>query len=405
MNIMDIINVPFGYVIRFCNMLVNNNYLFALLLFAVIIEVVLLPFGIKQQKNSIKQAKLRPKEMAIRKKYAGRDDNPTKQKMTQEIQELYQKEGYNPMGGCLPLLIQMPVLIALYNIVMNPLKYICQLSEATIEQLASIAKAVTGANYDVARNIGLLSDIKGMDYSVFEGVEGFTQEIYNNLPNLKMFGGAIDLGATPSFKPINWLLIVPILTFVTYFISMKVTRKMTYQPQADDKATGCSNKMMDLMMPLFSVWIAFSVPAAIGVYWIFKSILGTIKQIILRYVMPLPKFTEEDFKAAEKEMAAKQTQAPKTKSGKVVRSLHHIDDEDFEDTREAGKRRREALEAQEAAELAEAEKKTQVKIPGLKADDRAQKNKKKLEQREKEAEKGETTEEPVQQENNTTDGE
>ena len=407
MNIMDIINVPFGYVIRFCNMLVNNNYLFALLLFAVIIEVVLLPFGIKQQKNSIKQAKLRPKEMAIRKKYAGRDDNPTKQKMTQEIQELYQKEGYNPMGGCLPLLIQMPVLIALYNIVMNPLKYICQLSEATIEQLASIAKAVTGANYDVARNIGLLSDIKGMDYSVFEGVEGFTHEIYNNLPNLKMFGGAIDLGATPSFKPINWLLIVPILTFVTYFISMKVTRKMTYQPQADDKATGCSNKMMDLMMPLFSVWIAFSVPAAIGVYWIFKSILGTIKQIILRYVMPLPKFTEEDFKAAEKEMAAKQTQAPKTKSGKVVRSLHHIDDEDFEDTREAGKRRREALEAQEAAELAEAEKKTQVKIPGLKADDRAQKNKKKLEQKEKEkeAEKGETTEEPVQQENNTTDGE
>ena len=396
---MDIINVPFGYVIRFCNMLVNNNYLFALLLFAIIIEVVLLPFSIKQQKNSIKQASLRPKEMAIRKKYAGRDDNPTKQKMSQEIQELYQKEGYNPMGGCLPLLIQMPILIALYNIVMNPLKYICQLSESTIEQLASIV-GKSGDSTVLTRNIGLLSDIKNMDFSNFAGVEGFSQEIYDSLPNLNLFGGAIDLGATPSFQAINWLLIIPVLTFVTYFVSMKITRKTTYQPQADDKATGCSNSMMDITMPLFSVWITFSVPAAIGVYWIFKSVLGTIKQIILRYVMPLPKFTEEDFKAAEKEMNAKQTQAPKTKSGKVVRSLHHIDDEDFDDTREAGRRRREALEAQEAEKLAAAEKKASVKIPGLKVDDRAQKNKKKLEQKAKGEEEA-----PAQQENNTTDGE
>ena len=403
MNIMDIINVPFGYVIRFCNTLVNNNYLFALFLFAIIIEVVLLPFSIKQQKNSIKQASLRPKEMAIRKKYAGRDDNPTKQKMTQEIQDLYQKEGYNPMGGCLPLLIQMPILLALYNIVMNPLKYICQLGTDTIERLASIAKAATGVNYDLERNINLLSDIKNMDFSNFAGVEGFSQEVYDNLPNLKLFGGAIDLGAMPSLTNINWLLIVPVLTFVTYFLSMKLTRKLTYQPQADDKATGCSNNMMDIMMPLFSVYIAFIVPAAIGVYWIFKSVLGTVKQIVLKYAMPLPKFTEEDFKEAEKEMAAKQTQAPKEKSGKVVRSLHHIDDEDYEDTREAGRRRREALEAQEAEALAAAEKKANVKIPGLKSDDRAQRNKKKLEQKQKE--KGEKNDQPAQKDNNTTDGE
>ena len=398
---MDIINVPFGYVIRFCNMLVNNNYLFALFLFAIIIEILLLPFGIKQQKNSIKQASLRPKEMAIRKKYAGRDDNPTKQKMTQEIQDLYQKEGYNPMGGCLPLLIQMPILLALYNIVMNPLKYICQLGEETIEQLANIAKAVTGTEYELTRNINLLSDIKNMDFSNFVGVEGFSQEIYDNLPNLKLFGGAIDLGAMPSLTNINWLLIVPVLTFVTYFISMKITRKMTYQPQADDKATGCSNSMMDIMMPLFSVYIAFVVPAAIGVYWIFKSVLGTVKQIILKHAMPLPKFTEEDFKAAEKEMAAKQTQAPKEKSGKVVRSLHHIDDEDYEDTREAGRRRREALEAQEAEALAAQQKKANVKIPGLKTDDRAERNKKKLEEKTK----GEAKNAPAENDNNTTDGE
>ena len=131
---------------------------------------------------------------------------------------------------------------------------------------------------------------------------------------------------------------------------MKVTRKLTYQPANVDKATGCSNNIMDIFMPLFSVFIAFSVPAAIGVYWIFKSILGTIKQVILKFAMPLPKFTEEDFAAAEKELAGKAQKAPRASSGRVVRSLHHIDDEDFPDTAEAGRARREALEAQEAEE-------------------------------------------------------
>ncbi|MBQ9130341.1 MAG: YidC/Oxa1 family membrane protein insertase [Clostridia bacterium] len=355
-SIWDIINVPFGYVIRFCNKILGNQYILALFLFAIIIEVVLLPFGIKQQKNSIKQAKLRPKEMAIRKKYAGRDDAPTKQKMTQEIQELYQKEGYNPMGGCLPLLIQFPIIIALYNIVMRPLQYICGLSEDVIKALAG------AVNMDpstvVSRNVDLMSKVRdtlaAADPNAFAGIEGFNLTI-NDLPNLTIFGGAIDLGATPSFWPLNWLLLVPVLTFVVYFASMKLNRKLSYQPVTDDKAMGCSNNMMDIVMPLFSVYITFIVPAAIGVYWIFKSILGVVKQWILKKAMPIPTFTEEDYKAAEKEMNVRLEKGPKTKSGKVVRSLHHIDDEDFEDTREAAIKRREALEAQEAAE-AEAKK-------------------------------------------------
>ena len=119
---MDIIYVPLGFLLKLFNNLLGNQYILALLVFAVIVEIVLLPFSIKQQKNSIRQARLKPKEMAIRKKYAGRDDRQTQQEMSQEIQEMYQKENYNPMAGCLPLLIQLPVILALYNIVMNPLK-------------------------------------------------------------------------------------------------------------------------------------------------------------------------------------------------------------------------------------------------------------------------------------------
>ncbi len=383
-SIMDIINIPFGYVIRFCNMIVGNHYLWALLLFAVIIEIVLLPFGIKQQKNSIKQAKLRPKEMAIRKKYAGRDDNPTKQKMSLEIQELYQKEGYNPMGGCLPLLIQFPIIIALYNIVMNPLKYIMRLDVDVIDRIKNVVSSVTEKTYDAVRNIDMLSDMQTLGYSHFANVEGFTEDMYSSLPNLQMFGGAINLGATPSFT-INWLLLVPLFTFISYFLSMKLTRKLTYQPMSDDKAMGCSNKMMDLMMPLFSVYLSFIMPAAIGVYWIFKCILGLIKQFAIKLAMPIPTFTEEDYKAAEKALNIKPDKSAKVgKSGRVVRSLHRIDDEDFEDTAEAGRTRREALEAQAAQEAerrAALTKKRGVNNALLKEDDRAEQNKKKLEEK------------------------
>ncbi len=375
-----------GYVIKFCNWIMGNQYLFALLVFAVIIEIILLPFGIKQQKNSIKQAKLRPKEMAIRKKYAGRDDKPTQQKMTQEIQTLYQKEGYNPMGGCLPLLIQFPIIIALYNIVLNPLRYICGLSADAIANVANVTKSFTGVEYDLARNLSLASDMRNVisthGVGVYSGVEGFAEHIQDiaDVPQLS-FLNRFDLGLQPtlafsSFAQNWWLLLIPIVTFLAYFFSMKITRKLTYQPVTDDKAMGCSNNMMDVMMPLMSVYIAFITPAAIGVYWIFKCILGIGKQAILKKAMPVPVFTDEDYKAAEKEMNVRAEKAPKNKSGRVVRSLHHIDDEDFADTANAAKARREALEAQEAADAAkkaEANKKGILSAAPIKDDKKEEK--------------------------------
>ena len=375
---MDIINKPLGWILKIFSNISGGNYLIAILLFAVLFEVLLLPFGIKQQKNSIKQARLRPKEMAIRKKYAGRTDQPTQQKMAQEIQELYQKEGYNPLSGCLPLLIQFPLLIALYNIVINPLKYICGLSDSAIQKIATITGGSTTGG-----TMSLLGPIREMGHGAFKNVEGFTAEVFDSVPKLDL--GFIDLSLSPSscmnlesFTKIStiFVLSIPVLTFLAYFFSTKITRKLTYQPVTDGQQAGCSNKMMDIMMPLFSVFISFGVPAALGVYWIFKSLLGVVKQVILYYAMPLPKFTEEDYKAAEKEIGARTEKNTRVqKSGKVVRSLHHIDDEDFEDTAEAARRRREALEAQEAAEkekaqVESAKKKGVIAAAPIKEDER-----------------------------------
>lgn len=340
-----------------------GSYVIALFIFAILIELLMLPFGIKQQKNSIKQAMLRPKEMAIRKKYAGRNDQPTQQKISQEIQELYQKEGFNPMSGCLQLLIQFPIIIILYNIVINPLAYVVGMSTEAIAGLTQFVTATVeagGLGESIAANsrgtIELINIISERGIAAFEGLKSFAftdvamggEAIYTELvtaieaglPDFHFLG--LNLALVPQVGQISWLWLIPVITFGVYFGSMKLNRKLTFQPQmaANDQQQGCSNNIMDFTMPLMSVWITFIVPGAIGVYWIFKSLLSTLKQFVLSRVMPLPKFTEEDYKAAEKEMKARAKGERRTyvnTTGVKPRSLHHIDDDDEETPAPAAK--------------------------------------------------------------------
>ncbi len=345
-GIFDIINIPFGYVIRFCYWL-TNNYALALLLFAIFVKLLLFPFGIKQQKNSVKQAALTPKTEAIRKKYAGRTDAPTQQKMNQEIMDLYKQENFNPASGCLPLLIQMPILLSLYQVVTNPLRYICNVGKDSIAAIGekiielgadvlAIPQGITLPAADKAANLtqmNILSILKVEDnfntllQAIPEHLEGLE---FDALPIFNLFGhlGGIDLSATPSFKPITWLIIIPILSGLASYFGMKLTRKFSFQ--ADTAATAApSMKAMDLMMPLMSVFIAFGVPAVIGIYWIYQSILGVVQQLILSKMFPPHIYTPEELKKIEKEANAKAKEQPK-KELKKVKSLHHIDDEDYD---------------------------------------------------------------------------
>ena len=338
-----------GQFLRILTKLFGGSYVWALFLFAVVVEILLLPFAIKQQMNSIKQARLRPKEMAIRKKYAGRNDQTTQRKMSEEIQKLYQQEGFNPMGGCLPMLIQLPIILALYQIVIDPLQYVLgkvSTLSAALTTYCNTARAAGGLGMSLGNSRGTIEVLSNLDGKL-EGLRNFAYfsnaadcytELTENvtIPNFNLFGR--NMGLTPSilfgnFKAYWWLLFVPLLTFAFYFASMKLMRKLTFQPVAVDQQTGCSNNIMDIAMPAMSVYIAFIVPAAVGIYWIFKSIITTLRQFIMYKAMPLPVFTEEDYKAAERELKGKkpdkkQAGVKTTKSGVQVRSLHHIDDDD-----------------------------------------------------------------------------
>ena len=352
-----------------------GNYLIGICIFAIVIEILLLPLGVKQQKNSIKQAKLRPKELAIRRKYAGRNDQPTQQKIQAEIQELYQRENFNPMGGCLPMLIQLPIILILYNIVIDPIRYTLGLSaqfSSALSAYFTTAKAAGGLGGVLSSSqrgtIELLSHIKSEGIESVSGLKDFLlvsngaecyewlEGVADKIPSFTI--GAFNSGITPSIGQFSWYWLIPLITFGVYFGSMKLTRKFTYQPTAvDNPQMGCSNNIMDFSMPLMSVYISFIVPSTISIYWIFKSLLGTLKQFILSRVMPLPQHTEEDIKAAERELKGKKTTAPARASaqgGAKPRSLHHIDDDD--EPAPSQKPQKAQQKPAEAAEPAEASK-------------------------------------------------
>lgn len=357
---MSFLNKPIGWIIKLCYQLIPN-YAFALLLFALIMKVILFPFGIKQQKNMVRQAKLRPKEQAIRKRYAGRDDQVTRQKLQQDLMKLYQEENYNPASGCLPMILQLVIIFALYGVINAPLTYVTGLSKSEIsdlgvaavqlyqeeklnreelsedmiaaldKQVAKITENEDGTlNYEDVSNpastqVALIRLVR-QNYDVFF-TEGHLPDgvSLDDLPNFTIFGGKLDLSRTASFGSVDLLLLIPVLTFVFTFGSMKITKKLSYQPAAAPGGDAAlSMKMMDFVMPLMSTFFTFSVPAVIAVYWIYQNVLSTVQQLVLKLMYPYPTFTEEDYKAAEREMN-KGIKQPKKAKRDAKRAAHRID--------------------------------------------------------------------------------
>ena len=139
----------------------------------------------------------------------------------------------------------------------------------------------TGSFSGIVGYVDSVGSVKGFGISGQEAYDAFAS-VADKMPDFTIFG--INLAETPTIDTPSLLWLVPVLTFVAYFASMKIQRKFSYQPTTgnaeQDAQTGCSNKTMDIMMPMMSVWISFIVPAAIGVYWIFKSLIGTVKQYL-----------------------------------------------------------------------------------------------------------------------------
>ena len=313
--------------------LFGGSYALALLLYALLFKIVFLPFSIKQQKNQIKMAKLQPKIELIKEKYRGRNDRATMQKMQQEILEFQQKEGYSPFSGCLPLLLQLPIIMFLYNIIRNPLSYICKYSDEAIETIRTVVGADAGID-----QIKLISYINNFsDKSIIENAAGIDLSL---LPSFDLFG--MNLAATPSFKEISLLVIIPFVAAALTWLSMFLTRKWNGNSNpaaaAQDAQANASMKMMDLMMPAMTLFFAFGFSGMLGLYWVYQSALGILQIFILSKALPMPKYSEEELKELRRaQKAAEKAQKDALKGQPKYRSLHYIDEEDYDELPELKK--------------------------------------------------------------------
>ena len=317
---------------------IGGSYAIGLLFYALVFKLLFLPFSIKQQKNQIKMAKLAPQLELIKAKYRGRTDHQTQQKMQQEIMEFQTKEGYSPLAGCLPMLLQLPIIIFLYNIIRNPLSYICQLEEEAVRVINQVVNTVDGVIPELVEfksidQIGLIGKINTYLTSGGEGLGEYMDKLALR-PDFTLFG--IDLAATPSFTNISLTVLIPIIAAVLTWLSMYLNRKWNGNSNpaaaAQDAQAQASMKIMDLMMPAMTLFIAFSFSGMLGLYWIYQSVLGILQTFILSRAMPLPKYTEEELKAMKKaQKAAEKAQKAALKEAPRYRSLHYIDEEDYEE--------------------------------------------------------------------------
>lgn len=323
----------------------TGSYAIALLFYALIFKIVFLPFAIKQQKNQIAMAKLTPKISLIRAKYNGRVDRVSQQKMQQEIMELQQKEGYSMLSGCLPMLIQFPIIIFLYNVIRNPLSYIAKASDGLIVKIHQVLNGLEApVEFGKIEQIGLISTIKkavsengagalsNIVYTNSEGVNEFIQ--YSDIPNFDFLG--MDLAATPSFAAPSLLILIPFLAAFFQWFTMWITRKVNANPMnavsTPDGQTQMSMKIMDLIFPLMTLWLAFSFSGMLGLYWVYQSIIGLLQSVIIAKLMPLPKFTEEEIKALKKaQREQEKAQRAAAKAQPKYKSLHYIDEDDYEE--------------------------------------------------------------------------
>ncbi len=277
--IYNVFSVPFGYIIGFFYNL-SNNYVLSLLLMTICVKLILLPSSIKQQKSMVKTQRMQPKIKRIREKYAG-----NQQKMNEAMTELYSKEGYSSMtGGCLPLLIQFPIMMGVFAVNYRLLSYVLKIPTDVIETLKSeVLKLADLTAYEKQELRLELTAITHFDELDLSAIPAETiVKINEFIDNFQFIG--IDLSRTPS-TDMGWdlLWLIPILTGLTS-LSMGIytwlRQKKTNPEMAKNPSMGC----MSLMSPAMSIYFSFLFPASVGVYIIMSSALSFIQMLITNKV-------------------------------------------------------------------------------------------------------------------------
>ena len=287
---MEIITVPFGWLLNFLYQL-TDSYGLSLILFAVLVQVVLLPITAKSKKSMMKMTRLQPRINAIKEKYAN-----DQQKQQEAMQQLQKEEGATMgCGGCLWSFVPLLILIPLYTIIREPLT---NMLGASAEVAAEIAK-VLGSNtrdgyWQIAAAQAIFDDpsrfaaIPGITEQTLAGIDfNFLGIAMGNIPDFNIFGDAWVW---------NWAhigaVLVPLISAGSQILQTQISRRMNNslvtnekgiqdKEEAEKSQSAQTSKVMMWMMPLMSLWIGFSVPVALSLYWFVGGVVRTVEDTVL----------------------------------------------------------------------------------------------------------------------------
>lgn len=305
-----------------------ESVVLSIVIITIIIYMCLLPLTIKQQKFSKLSQKMQPEMQAIQAKYKNKKDQASMMAMQEETQLLYQKYGISPMGSCVQMLIQMPILFALYRVFYNIPAYLSGVKgsftglvdsiqqtsgyQDTLVSLMEKYNVVTSSGLNASNAASKLADASGntlsnyiidilyklpskgwdalMDGKFFDGIQSAVEKTHDALLHFNYFLG-LNISDTPWYiiksnftdKPDKWLLfvilalLIPVLSYLTQMLNIKL------MPQATNGNDQVANqmKMMNLMMPLMSLFICFTVPVGLGIYWICSALVRGIQQFFV----------------------------------------------------------------------------------------------------------------------------
>lgn len=271
MNALAFLAPVLGPVLKFIYQFVNN-YGLAIILFSILMKLLILPLNIKQQKSMEEMRKIQPELAKLNKKYQN-----DKEKLQKETMKLYEQHNVNPAAGCLPVLIQFPIIFALYRVINRPMSYIMGLSVETIRKIVEVMQW----DIDVStNNLLMMNEIKIAHNMTPEVIAKLGDLVPGGLKSIDFTFMGLNLAQTPQFNQFDVLWIIPILAVLTTFLTSKVS--MMTQPSATGGAedTAASmNKGMMLMMPLMTGYFCFMMPSGVGLYWIVNNILAILQQL------------------------------------------------------------------------------------------------------------------------------
>ena len=280
-----------GWIIKTIYNLVQN-YGIAIILFTVVVKLLLLPLNIKSQKAMKKQQKIQPILAELQKKYAN-----DQQKLQQEMMKLYKENNISMTGGCLPMLVQMPILIALYQAIQKPLTYMFnvpykEIPQDIIDKITQLKDAMVAAGHNLGNTASLdakqLMNMNQIDISSWAGqIGGKLHEWYINFDFL-----GLDLSKTPqtAFSHLGdiannlgtvLLLLIPVLAIVSSMTQTKISMKQTGQDSAANEQAQSMSKSMNIIMPIMTGYFTLILPAGIGLYWIVSGVLQILQQLAL----------------------------------------------------------------------------------------------------------------------------